>query len=372
MIEIRLNPTVLQNYTAEIFENCGMFASDAAEVASSLVATSLRGVDSHGIMRIPLYVTCLRNGTVKARPDMKVVSESTAAAVLDADDGMGHVAMTRAIEKAVDLAKGHGVASVGVRNSTHYGASGHYAMMASNQDCIGLVWTNGPAVMPPPGGSEARVSNNPLAIAVPCNGPRPLLLDVSLSVVARGKVRKAIVDGAASIPADWMLTADGRPTTVPSEALNGLGIPIGGHKGYGLAFMGEILAGLLMGAAVGTDVKTQWHGAPSLSDQDESQLSPKGGCGHMCVVWSVASFIDVKVFKQRLDDFVRDIKSCPTVEGQSPPLVPGEPERNAMADRRVRGIPVSKVEFEDIIDAARSVGVETPDEVRAPTTVAGG
>lgn len=367
MDEIRLDSKALHDFAARIFQGSGMRDRDAEIVASSLVDTSLRGVDSHGVMRIPLYVNCLIDGTVKPQPDMKVVSQGSAMSVIDADNGMGHVAMAQAMERAIGLAKENGVSSVGVRNSSHYGASGHYALMASQNDCIGLVWTNGPAVMPPPGGSEARVSNNPLAIAVPSNDPGPVLLDVSLSVVARGKVRKAIVEGAQSIPADWMLTADGRPTTAPEEAINGLGIPIGGHKGYGLAFMGEILAGLLMGGAYGLGVKAQWHGAPSVSGRAEDGDDAPGGCGHVCVVWSVASFMEIDDFKRKLDGFIADIHSCPPIEGNSRPMVPGEPERAALSSRSSRGIPVSRTEFEEIIAAAKDVQVEPPaDLVKSP------
>lgn len=366
MSAIRTDPEVLRRFIRDAFAGCGLSERDAGLVSDSLVDTSLRGVDSHGVMRVPLYVDSIRAGKVSPTASMRFVESAEATAVLDADGGMGHVAMGMAMDEAVARATRYGVASVAVRNSSHFGASGHYALMAVPHECIGLVWTNGPAVMPPPGGREARVSNNPLAIAVPRGDDWPLLLDISFSVVARGKVRKAIVDGAEKIPEEWMLTADGRPTTDPHEAVNGLGRPIADHKGFGLAFMGEILAGALAGSGFGLSIASQWGGVPP-----HAARAGSAGVGHICVAWSVASFMPPAAFRRLVDVLVDEVHACPTIPGAARPLVPGELEHEAELDRRRNGIPVSELELRNIVEAAGRVGVEAPPDLVLSTAVAG-
>lgn len=351
--EVRVSADELQRFTARIFAAAGLPSPDAELVADVLVTTNMRGVDTHGVMRIPLYVRRLRTGYLNPTPEVKTVRSFGATAVLDADDGMGHVATARAMEMALDLADEHGMGCVGVRNSSHFGAAGYYAHLATARDAIGIVCTNGPAVMAPAGGREARLCNNPIAIAVPSGSESDLLLDFAMSVAAGGKIRLAAKEGR-EIPDHWVLRPDGTRTTNAVEALEGILLPVGDHKGYCLAFAVEVLTGVLMGSAFGLDVKHQWDTGRGAENQGVSRT------GHTVIAIPVKAFMDVDEFKGRVDDLVRELRSCPTQPGVESVLVPGDVEQRAWRDRDAAGIPISGAVYESILDVANELGVDAP------------
>jgi LDH2 family malate/lactate/ureidoglycolate dehydrogenase len=333
-----------------------MEPTDADLVAEILVRASLRGVDSHGVVRLPQYVDNLLTGRVTARPAMSWVVELGAIAVLDAGNGMGHVAATRAMGRAIEQASLLGVGAVGVRNSSHFGPAGEYPLLAAGSGLIGLAWTNGPPVMAPWGGREALLSNNPIAIGVPSRSG-PLVLDVAMSVAAGGKIRLAHLAGER-IPAGWALTRDGEPTTDPEEATNGILLPIGGHKGYGLAFMADVLSGVLTGARFGADVRHQ--GVASLGQRlDEGDVEPPG-VGHFFVALSVEAFGPADEFDERLSALVGQMHGSARIAGTERILVPGELENETAAEREAGGIPVPAGVLQAMLDAAGRVGVSPP------------
>ena len=353
---IRVDGERMETWLVGLWSACGLPAGDASILANGLVAPSLRGVDSHGLVRIPQYVENFRSGRVNPHPDMRFDMESGSVAHLAADNGSGHVACARAMEKAVELARRYGVGVVSVRDSSHFGAAATWAMLASEQGCIGIVATNGPAVMPPTGGREPRLSNNPIAVAAPAGKHPPLVLDMAMSIAAGGKLRLAIMSGQ-SIPEGWALNKAGEPTTDPREATNGLLLPIGGHKGYGLALMVEVLAGVLSGSAFGTMVRSQ--GVAAIGQRLDTRTG-KIGVGHFVLALDVTHFMPLPEFVGRVDELIDQMHDTPLAAGATRVLVPGELEDAKAAERTAGGIPIPAPVFKAIEKAAASVNIEPP------------
>lgn len=349
---------VLTAFAREVFEAAGLSAEHAVIVADSLVQTSLRGVDSHGIMRIPLYVGRLKAGYLNPRPDVRVVHEFGATALVDADDGMGHIATSFGMDRAIELAQRFGVACVGIRNSSHFGAAGYYLLKAIEADVAAILFTNGPPVMAPARGREARICNNPIAVGVPSDGPVSIVHDIAMSVAAGGKIRLAVQEDRP-IPPDWVLTASGERTTDPRDAIDGILLPMNDHKGYGLAFFAEALTGVLMGSAFGLQHKAQWDTGRGSDNVGVSKT------GHTIVAISCAAFGDVDDFKSRLGELVDQLHSTPELDEGSPVLVPGEPELESVRRRGVDGIPISAGVLSGIVATARELGVDTEVLLRA-------
>lgn len=343
---------VLTSFTREVFEAAGLSSEHAAIVADSLVQTSLRGVDSHGVMRIPLYVGRLKAGYLNPRPDVRVIHEFGATALVDADDGMGHIATSFAMDRAIALAKQFGVACVGIRNSSHFAAAGYYLLKALEADVAAMLFTNGPPVMAPARGREARICNNPIALGVPSNGPISIIHDIAMSVAAGGKIRLAVQE-ERPIPPDWVLTASGERTTDARDAADGILLPMNEHKGYGLAVFSEAISGVLMGSAFGLDHKSQW---PTGRGSDNVGVSKTG---HTIVAISIAAFGDVYEFKRRLDELVSQLHSTAPLDEELPVLVPGEPELQSVRQRAAEGIPISAGVLRGIMETARELGVDT-------------
>jgi LDH2 family malate/lactate/ureidoglycolate dehydrogenase len=342
----------LLRFTRDVFGAAGLSEDDAATVADVLVQTSLRGIDSHGIMRIPLYVQRLAAGFLNPKPNVRVVREFGATALVDADDAMGHVATTFAMDRAIELAHRHGVACVGVRNSSHFGAAGHYLLRALDEDVAALLFTNGPPVMAPANGREARICNNPIAVGVPSSGPEHYILDIAMSVAAGGKIRLAQQEGRP-IPDTWVLTESGERTTEPRDEIDGILLPMNEHKGYGLAFFAEAITGVLMGAAFGLGHKAQWDTGRGADDVGVSKT------GHTILAVSCAAFGDVETFKGRLDELVEQLHGTLPLEEKDRVIVPGEPEHESIQRRTAEGIPIAAGVLAGIVETAEGLGVDT-------------
>ena len=239
---------------ADIFMAVGIAAADAQVVAADLVAADLEGIASHGVMLVPMYVERIDKGSVSRRSAGEVVSDRGGAIVIDAGNALGQLTSRQAVKLAVARAREIGLAAVAVRNGFHFGTAGHYARMMAEQNCVGIVLTNTRPLMPAPGGAEALVGNNPIAIALPSAGEFPVEADMALSATAMGKIRLAAAAGE-SIPAEWAVDSQGRPTTDPATAIKGMLLPAAGPKGFGLAFVIDLLCGGLSDGAVGAEVR---------------------------------------------------------------------------------------------------------------------
>lgn len=340
----------LRRFAADVLAACGVPANDAAVAAELIVRADVRGVETHGLVRLPMYVDRLREGGLIADAPMRFVSERGVTAVLDAAGGLGHVAARRAMDKAVELAAGAGVGVVTVRRSGHFGAADGYATLAAEQGQIGVVTTNAPPALPPTGGLTAMFGTNPLALAVPAGAHGPIVMDFALTAVARGRIRKAQATGDR-IPPTWATDQHGRPTDDPAEALRGLLLPIGGHKGYGLALAVDVLAGVLSGAA---------SAAAVTPPQDASRPQD---VGHFMMALNVEHFVPLAEFTGRIDELIDAVHASQPAAGVDRIYVPGEIEAEQERERTADGVPVAAHVVADLERMARSCGVAMPEPV---------
>jgi LDH2 family malate/lactate/ureidoglycolate dehydrogenase len=239
---------------ADIFMAVGIAAADAQVVAADLVAADLEGIASHGVMLLPMYVERINKGSVSRRSAGEVIGDRGAAMVIDAGNALGQLTSRQAVRLAVARAREIGLAAVAVRNGFHFGTAGRYARMMAEHNCAGIVLSNTRPLMPAPGGAEALVGNNPIAIALPSAGEFAVEADMALSATAMGKIRLAAAAGE-SIPEDWAVDSQGLPTTDPAAAIKGMLLPAAGPKGFGLAFVIDLLCGGLSDGAVGAEVR---------------------------------------------------------------------------------------------------------------------
>jgi len=311
-------PGKLTEFTSACLQKLGLEAADARLVAETLVAANLRGVDSHGVVRLPHYATRLRNGTVKARPRITAQRSGPSAAVVEGDAGMGQLVAVRAMNEAIKLARETGVGAVVARNSSHCGACAWFVEMAVKQGLIGVAVTHTDSIMVPPGMKRIFLGSNPIAFGAP--GERePVIIDMSTTHVAWGKILVARQEGKP-VPPDWGVDAEGKATT-DAQRVVGLA-PTGGHKGYALAMMVEILCAQLAGVPFGRHV-TQMYG----------ELNKPRNLGHFMLALDVARFADPKEFAAQISCFLEEIHA-------EQALAPGDPERLNAERRRRDGIPL--------------------------------
>ena len=339
----------LRSFTRRIFVKAGLSCEDAAVETDSLIEANLRGVDTHGITRmLVIYVKRLMKGSVNAKGLPHVVSESPSTALVDGDNAMGAVAANFAMEICIAKAKKAGSAWVSVKNSNHFGACAYWAMKASRAGMVGFSTSNGAANMAPWGGVAPFTSSNPLAFAVPAGSGRSIVLDMATSVVAKGKIFLAAKQGKA-LPEGWALDNRGRPTTDPRAAIDGLVMPLGGHKGYALALMLDILSGILSGAAFGPHIGQQY------GDFDRSQ-----NIGHLFSAIDVSCIVPLAEFIARVDQLANEIHAAETADGVTRIYVPGEIEDETREKRLKEGIPLPWAVVEDFAKLGDDLGTPFP------------
>lgn len=336
----------LERFASAILERLGLPTSDAALTARVLVAADLEGVATHGMGRLPNYVERLRKGLINPTPQIQVLRQHGATALLEADNAMGQVATVRAMEQAIALAEQYGTGWVAVRGSGHFGATSYYARMATEAGMIGFVFSNTPPGMAPYGGREAFLGTNPLGVGVPLGDEPPVLLDMATSAVARGQIIKANRDGQA-IPPGVALDANGLETTDPAAALKGALLPMAGAKGYGLALVIELLTGVLAGANVAREL-------PSFFDDWERPSN----VGHLVGVLDIRAFADPATFAGRAQHLANDLRHVPPAAGHTAVRVPGEQRARTAAQRRAEGIPLVAATRQQLAALATELGVE--------------
>jgi LDH2 family malate/lactate/ureidoglycolate dehydrogenase len=344
MTERRIAAHALLAWVTAVFERCGMGASDAGLLADTLVRADLRGVHSHGVLRVPEYVVKLTRGGVDPRGQPQIVREVGSCLVVDGGNSMGQIGARFAMAQAIERAESFGIAAAAVRGSNHCGSLAYFAMQALSRDMIGLATTNALPTMAPWGGAERLLGINPLAVAVPGGQERPLVYDAAFSGSAHGKIRVYQQKGLA-LPEGWALDRDGRPTTDPAEAIEGLLLPIGGFKGAGLAMIMGILSSMLSGASYGTELGDM-HAGPR-AGQD----------GHFVAAINVAAFEDIDRFKARVDMAIRQVHQARRAPGVDRLYVPGELEFLAEEDRLVNGIPLNDVTLADLARTGEQLGI---------------
>jgi LDH2 family malate/lactate/ureidoglycolate dehydrogenase len=304
----------LSAMVARLFVAAGVSERAAQTVADALVDADLDGIPSHGVMLVDMYLDRVRRGSVSIEEAGVVVSDLDATVVLDARHALGHLTGDQAMTIAVERARRYGVGIVAVRHGFHFGTARRFSIQAANADCVGICMCNTRPLMPAPGGAERLVGNNPIAIAIPTSGSIPIVLDMATSEAAMGKIRLAEKAGQA-IPETWAVRFDGSATTSPSEAIAGMLLPIGGPKGFGLAFVIDLLCGLLSGGASGGTVQPLYGDATIPYDSS-----------HLFIAIDVAHFGDAATVRIAAAAAADRIRSGKRASGVSQLFAPGEPE----------------------------------------------
>ena len=346
MTETLISVEKLTEFCTRCLERLGLTHRDAVLTSEAIVAANLRGVDSHGVIRLKTYVDRLRAGSIKPHGEPTVVKEEAAFALLDGGAGLGQVISTKAMRLAIEKARAMTIATVGVRNSSHFGAAAFYGLMAVEDGMIGLVATNAGPTMAPWGGSLPLLGNNPLCVTVPAGRERPIVLDMATGAVSLGKIMVAMMKGER-IPLSWGYDSQWLPTDDPKDVINGGSIqPLGGYKGYGLSMILDVLTGVLMGGHYSTSV----HSLHRSLDQPQ-------GVGHIFAALRIESFIPLDEFKQRMDMLISLLKDCPRAPGTERVYVPGEIEAEIERERRQTGIPINAALKAELNELAQELAV---------------
>ncbi len=325
----RISGDRLRAFIAAAFEAVAVPRGDAKIIAQLMAQADINGSEGHGIFRLPQYIRRIKGGAVNVRPDIRIERELAGMALVHGDNGMGHLVMKFAAEKAIEKAKTAGVAWVGARWSNHAGPASLYATMPLAHNMIGLYMAVGSANhLPPWGGLDMLLSTNPIAVAVPAGEEPAIVLDMATTVAAYGKVKTKAQRGEM-MPEGWMMDRQGQPLTDPKRASEGFLLPIGGYKGYGLAMIIGLLAGNLNGAAMGKDVI-------DFNNDDTSETNT----GHAIVAINVEAFQPLAEFRQGMDTLIRDIRASRRLPGVDRIRLPGEGTHTARADREKNGVPM--------------------------------
>ena len=338
----------LSHLVASILRAEGLPQEDARTVAALMVEADLLGGDGHGVFRLPRYLERLRAGGFNPRPNIRIDRERGAMAVVDGDNGFGHLVMKRCAEEAVARAQSHGVGWVGAHHSNHAGVAGVYAMMPLAHDMIGLYVAVGNANhMAPWGGIDLLLSTNPIAVAVPsAEGRKPILLDLATTVAAYGKVKLAAQRGEP-MPEGWMVGRDGCPLTDPARREEGFLLPIGGPKGYGLALAIGLLAGILNGAACGRDV----------IDFTKDTTSPTN-TGQFVAAIRVSAFAEPELFGRTVDAVFDQMRASAPLPGHDPVRIPGERREATRRERSAAGVPLHRNLWNELAAIAGELGID--------------
>ncbi len=344
--EVRADAGRLRAFTTEVFTRAaGMPPEDAATEAELLIWANLRGVDSHGVLRIPTYLQNVEKGLMNASPNITVEKETPATILIDADRAFGPVVTTMAMKRVIAKAKQVGIGWGLIRNTTHQGAMGYYPLMAAKEGLAGIAVVNSPPNMAPFGARAPGVHNAPLAMAAPGKNRGPLILDMATSVAAGGKVELAI-DKGIEMPPGWALDEDGNPTTDPKKV--GMLLPAGGPKGSGLSIMFECFSSLMVGNPL---VSPELLGRRTME---------RGVQNSFLGAFDIGTFTDVDEYKQNVDDLIEGLKELPTAKGVDEVFAPGEPEDRTYQDRSANGIPLPPGTVSNLRSVAEKYEIDLP------------
>lgn len=325
MTGYRYHRDELINFASLVYQEYGVPKTDADILADSLVQADLWGHQSHGLLRLPWYAERLKKRVMTPETKLSYVSDSGALGVIDANDGIGQVAATIAMNDAIERAKKFGIGAIAVRNSNHFGTCMYYTQKAAEQNCIGFLTTNGSPAIAPWGGMKKIIGTNPWSYASPAGRYAPMILDIANTAVARGKIYLA-KNRNEQIPPGWALNSKGEPTTDPQEAIDGIILPMAGHKGYAISAMMDVLSGVISGSCWGEKV----HGPYN--------YERKSGAGHFMLAIKIETFRNIKDFNQEIEQMIESIKATPKTPGTEQIYYPGELESINDRNNRRNGI----------------------------------
>ncbi len=343
MPDIRIDAEVLRSFSQQAFEKAGMSAEDADIEAEVLVWANLRGVDSHGVQRIPSYLDFIEKGWMNPRPDVRIIKESPAVLFMDADRGLGPIPTVQAMRAVIEKARNVGIGWGLIRNVTHQGAMGYYSEMAVAEGMAGMAIVCSPPNMAPFGAKAAGLHNSPIAFSFPTQRHQPITLDMATSVAAGGKLSVAS-DKRVRIPIDWALAPDGSQTTDPNVAK--ILLPAGGPKGSGLALIFQCLTSLMANN-------------PLIVPALQSGVTEHKQNSLVAAI-DIGFFMDVDEYRRLLDETIDALKALPRAAGHDDVMMPGEPEQRTFHDRSTNGIPLPPGSVGKLREAARRLGLTSP------------
>lgn len=361
--EVRVAWEPLHKFTKEVFVRVGASPEDAEAEAGALLWANLRGVDSHGVLRIPWYLENIDKGVMNPKPNIQVIKETPATLFVEADRALGPVVTIFVVNLVTEKAKKMGICWALIRNLTHQGALGYYSQMIAKKDMAGIVLVCNPPNMAPYGARVPGVHNSPIAISVPAKRHHPLNLDMATSVVAGGKLWLA-VDKGVPIPEGWALDKEGKPTTDPRNV--GALLPFGGPKGSGLALMFECLSSVMAGNPVVEPVLLGKEIGPPAGEKKTEAIGerlsyvPRHIQNSVVAAIDIGTFTDVEGYKEHIDNLIDGIKALPKAEGFSEIFVPGEPEEKTFDERSRKGIPLPEGTVRNLRSIAERFGVKLP------------
>ncbi len=324
----RLSEEELRAYCLVLLKKIALSEEDADVLTDTTVAAELRGVASHGVMRLQHYIDRMSCGLINLRPKIKVEKKTESVLLIDADNGLGQVAAKRGMTIAIEKARDKGICCVGIRNTNHIGMAGYYAEMAAHEQMAGFITANTNPAMAPWGGVKALLGTNPFAAAVPTRG-KPILLDMATTNVARGKIR-LFAEQNKQIPPGWAKDESGLDTQDPNRALQGTLYPVGGAKGYGMALLIDIIAGIITGSKCSDELC-------SLNDMTRPVDS-----GNFIMVFDIKSMIEYSFYLDRLEDLKDKIKKSPKAGEVQEIFLAGEPEYSLEEIQKRDGVKVSR------------------------------
>jgi len=344
----RIPVATVRAFMVDAFRACGLPEADAATVAGAMLDADISGADAHGIFRLPGYVRLLKRGHINPRANVKAAERGPATALVDGDNGMGHLVMTYAANLAVEIAREAGVAWVGVRRSNHSGAGSTYATIPLAHGMVGIYSAvSASNFMAPWGGAEPLLGTNPIAVAIPAGKEPPIVLDIATSVASNGTIRTYASEGRP-LPVGWVISReDGEPITDGKRLAEGMFVPVGTYKGSGLAIVLGLLGGPLNRASFGRDVK-----------DTTAEQTKETNTGHFMIALDVARFLPLDAFKAEIDRHVHDLVSSRKLPGVDEIRIPGQGRVVRRADREKNGVPLPQSLLKQVDDMAKSLSIE--------------
>jgi len=356
--QVLVSETALRQTVTQIFEKLGVSPEDAADAADALTMTDLRGVETHGVSNmLRAYVRDYKSGKLSPRPGWRIERESPATAVIDAEKRLGIIVGPKAMRLAIEKARAVGVGVVTVHNSGHFGAIGHFAMQAAQQDMVGVCFTAAGLHVVPTFAAKPLLGTNPIALAAPARHEAPMLFDAATSAIAGNKIRLAMRLGSPLLPG-WVTDKEGSPIMEEKPVFDRddfFQAPLGGtreqgsHKGYGFALMAEVLATALSGAL-------------------PTMLAPGSGSKNQFAAYDIAAFTDVERFKDTMDEMLKTLRTAQPAPGQERVLYPGLSEAEEIVHRRAHGIPLHKEVLEWFTECTSEMGLAPLATLASATT----
>jgi L-2-hydroxycarboxylate dehydrogenase (NAD+) len=347
----------LKSFTSEVFQYFKIPPKDAELAAEVLSKSDLRGIDSHGVARLHTYYDMLVLGRINPNPDIRIVRERKSVATVDGDNGLGLVVGPKANEIAMDKASQFGSGWVSVCNTNHYGIASYYSLKALERDMIGWSMTNTTKLVAPIWGAERMLGTNPIAIAFPGFKEKPIVIDLATSAAAYGKIEIARRKGQP-VPRGWIIDRAGNMSTDPNAMVDGGALlplgserELGGHKGYALSSMVDILCCVLSGANWGP------FAPPFALRQEVPSRSVGKGIGHFFGAMEIDGFMEVDAFKKMIDEWIRVFRDTKPAPGIPAVLIPGDPEHREEENRTQNGIPVIQAVVDDLLDISSRTGI---------------